>query len=189
MNVLTLSDAPTGWKKSVLSLALAVLFFNLAYASINIPVAGLLIFGYAYFLIRLANQPTIRRAFYFALAAGFACAAGQAYFFWKIFHPAAAVLWLVFGFWIGLFAAICCGCMRRWGTAKAVCLIPLIWTGTEYLRSELYYLRFSWLNIGYVFSNLPILPLHLLGMYGVGFVVFSIAPQFGVLRRASKQFG
>ncbi len=28
-------------------------------------------------------------------------------------------------------------------------LIPIIWTGLEYFRSELYYLKFSWLNIGY----------------------------------------
>ena len=176
MNVLkSAAKPPPGWGKSVLSLALAVLCFNLAYASINIPIAGLLIFGYAYFLVQLANQPTVRRAFYFGLATGFSCAAGQAYFFWKIFHPAATILWLVFGFWIGLFAAICCGCFRRWEIAKAVCLVPLVWTGTEYFRSELYYLRFSWLNVGYVFSNLPIFPMHLLGMYGVGFVVFSIA--------------
>lgn len=176
MNALKSSSAPSsGWGKSILCLALAALCFNLAYASIRIPVAGLLIFGYAYFLIHLANQPTVRRAFYFGLAAGFACAAGQAYFFWKIFSIAAVVLWLVFAFWIGLFAAIGCGCIRRWGIAKAICLVPVVWIGTEYFRSELYYLRFSWLNIGYIFSNLPIFPLHLLGMYGVGFVVFSIA--------------
>jgi apolipoprotein N-acyltransferase len=166
---------PPGYGKSILTLALAVLCFNLAYAWNNIPIAGFLIFGYAYFLIQLANQPSVRRAFYSGLAAGYACAAGQACFFWKIFHPAAIILWLVFAFWIGLFAAICCGCFRRWGIAKAVCLVPLVWTGTEYFRSELYYLKFSWLNIGYVFSNLPIFPLHLLGMYGVGFVVFSLA--------------
>lgn len=188
MKSLGSSAEPLGWKKSFLCLALAVLCFNLAYASLKIPLAGLLIFGYAYFLIQLANQSTVRRAFYFGLGVGFACAAGQAFFFWHIFSAAAVILWLVFGFWIGLFAAISCGCIRRWGMAKAICLLPVLWTGTEYFRSELYYFKFSWLNVGYVFSNLPVFPLHLLGMYGVGFVVFTIAAAAGCFIQGIKTF-
>src|ERR1700722_5543115 len=110
-----------GWKKSFLCLVLAVVCFNLAYASVNVPAASLFIFGYAYFLIRLAHQPTVRRAFYFRLAVGFAGAAGQAFFFFNIFKAAAIILWLVFGFWIGLFTALSCGCLRRWGKARALC--------------------------------------------------------------------
>ena len=175
MKILKSSAESLGWKKSFLCFAFSVACFQLAYASIKVPAAGLLILGYAYFLVRLVDQPTVRRAFYFGLAVGFACAAGQAFFFWKIFGPAAIVLWLVFGFWIGLFAAISCGCIRRWGKSKAVWLIPIIWTGTEYFRSELYYLKFSWLNIGYAFPNFPIFPVDVFGMYGVGFLVFFIA--------------
>ena len=129
------------------------------------------IIGYAGFLIQLTNQPTVRRAFYFGLATGFAGAAVQAFFFAEIFKAAAVVLWIIFGFWIGLFAAISCGCIRRLGNAASGWLIPVIWTGTEYFRSELYYLRFSWLNIGYAFSNVPHAPFNELGVYGVGFVV------------------
>ncbi|HTV39432.1 MAG TPA: nitrilase-related carbon-nitrogen hydrolase [Candidatus Sulfotelmatobacter sp.] len=154
-----------------MNLALAVACFNLAYASTRLPVMALFIVGYAGFLVQLTNQPTVRRAFYFGLAAGFGCAAGQAFFFSKIFGVAAVVLWIVFGFWIGLFTAISCGCIRRWGKPAGAWLVPIIWTGTEYFRSELYYLRFSWLNIGYAFSNVPHTPFNELGMYGVGFVV------------------
>lgn len=171
MKILETSAGPLGWKKSFLCLTLAIVCFNLAYASLKIPVLDWLIFGYAYFLIQLADQPAVRRAFYFGLGAGFACAAGQAFFFWHIFHAAAVILWLVFGFWIGLFTAISCGCLQRWGKAKAVWLIPFIWTGTEYFRSELYYFKFSWLNIGYVFSNFPYTPFEPLGMYGAGFFI------------------
>jgi apolipoprotein N-acyltransferase len=179
MKTLESLAGPAGWNKSLLRLALAVVCFHIAYAFIKIPTASLFIFGYAYFLVQLADQTTVRRAFYFGLTTGFACAAGQAFFFWKIFSAAAIVLWLVFGFWIGLFTAICCGCIRRWGKAKAVWLIPFIWTGTEYFRSELYYLRFSWLNVGYVFSNWPnITFFHLDGMYGMGFVIFVCAIIF-----------
>src|ERR1700679_3343276 len=166
----------TGWAKSFLWLALAVACFHAAYyASGKFPAAGLLIIGYAFGLVQLASQPSVRRAFYFGFTAGFLCAAPQLYFFWKIFSVAAIVLWIVFAFWIGLFTAIVCGCLRRWGKARAMWLIPLIWTGLEYFRSELYYLKFSWLNIGYVFPNFPIAPYLYFGMYGVGFLIFATA--------------
>lgn len=166
------------WKKSLLWLALAVACFHGVYTSLKYPAAGLLIFGYAYALVRLVNQPTVRRAFYFGLATGFLCDAPQLFFFWQIFSIAAIVLWIVAGFWIGLFAAISCGCIKRWGRARAIWLIPIIWTGTEYFRSELYFLKFSWLNIGYA------LPwgTHLFGMYGIGFVVVLIAVTYCHLR-------
>jgi apolipoprotein N-acyltransferase len=167
------SVEPLGWRKSFLWLALAVACFHLAYTSLKFPAAGLLIFGYAFGLVKLADQPNVRRAFYFGLAAGFLCYAPQACFLWKIFNAAAIVLWLVLAFWIGLFAAIVCGSIQRWGKVKTAWLIPIVWTGLEYFRSELYFLKFSWLNAGYAlppeFSNLEI------GMYGIGFLVFGIA--------------
>lgn len=170
MNIRQPSANPCGWGKSFLWLALAVACFHTAYASIKFPAAGLFIFGYACFLVRLTDQPTVRRAFYFGLTAGFLCAAPQLLFFWEIFGPAAIVLWLVFAFWIGLFAAIVCGAIRRWGKTRAMWLIPIVWTGVEYFRSELYYFKFSWLNVGYALPSF----LNGLGMYGIGFVAFGI---------------
>ena len=159
------SSEPLDWKKSCLWVALAVACFHAAYSSLKFPVAGLFIFGYAYFLIRLTDQPNVRRAVYFGLVTGYLCYAPQMLFMWNIFGPLAPILWLVLAFWVGLFTAIVCGCIRRWGKTKAVWLIPMVWTGVEYFRSELYYLKFSWLNVGYA------LPFGsgLFGMYGVGF--------------------
>ncbi len=167
------------WQKSLLWLILAAGCFQGAYASIHHPVAGLLIFGYAYGLVQLTNQPTVRRAFYFGLAAGYLSYAPQSLFMWKIFGPLALVLWLVLAFWVGLFTAMVCGCNRRWGSIKTAWLIPVIWTGVEYFRSELYYLKFSWLNIGYAlpveFGEIGwIHP----GMYGLGFLIFAVIASF-----------
>ena len=175
MNVLKPAANPLGWGKSFLWLALAVVCFHAAYTSIHLPAAGLLIFGYALSLVRLADQPTVRRAFYFGLATAFLCYAPQLFFFWCIFSISAVVLWLVLAFWVGLFTSIVCGCIRRWGKVKAALLIPIVWTGIEYFRSELYYLKFSWLNIGYVFPNVSLVPLLNFGMYGVGFIFLSAA--------------
>ena len=56
-----------------------------AYTSIQFPLLGLLIFGYAYGLVRLTVQPNVRRAFYFGLATGYLCYAPQLFFMWRIF--------------------------------------------------------------------------------------------------------
>src|SRR5712675_853178 len=95
MNILNPAAAPLGWKKSFLWMALAVACFHAAYTSLQYPAAGLLIFGYAYGLVRLTDQPNVRRAFYFGLATGFLCYAPQLFFMWHIFGPFAILLWLV----------------------------------------------------------------------------------------------
>jgi len=177
--LITPSTEPLGWKKSFLWLAFSVACFHAAYTSIRFPAAGLLIFGYAFGLVKLTDQPSIRRAFYFGLATGFLCYAPQLFFFWRIFSAAAIVLWLVLAFWIGLFTAIVCGSIRRWGKIKTAWLIPFVWTGIEYFRSELYYLRFSWLNVGYALpaqaSGFGVIHL---GMFGAGFVIFLAVALF-----------
>jgi len=174
MHVVKPSAEPLGWKKSCLWLALAVACFQAAYTSIHYPAAGLLIFGYAYGLVKLTDQPNVRRAFYFGLVTGLLSYAPQLFFFWHIFNAIALILWLVLAFWVGLFAAIVCGSVRRWGKVKTAWLIPIIWTGVEYFRSELYYLKFSWLNVGYLSTTVS----YLLGMYGTGFFVFGVITVF-----------
>jgi apolipoprotein N-acyltransferase len=64
----------------------------------------------------------------------------------------------------------------------AVVLVPFVWTGLEYFRSELYYLRFSWLNVGYAFAGSPqIFSTTHLGMYGVGLVLMALAASLCLL--------
>jgi len=145
---------------------LAALCFQAAYVSIHFPAAGFLIFGYAFFLVRLTNQSTVRQAFYFGLATGFLCYAPQLFFFWHIFSAAAVVLWLILAAWLGLFAAICCGCLRGGLPDKIMWLIPIVWTGLEYFRSELYYLKFSWMNAGYALPP---------GLNVIGIIYFNTA--------------
>ena len=158
-------------KQSLCWLLLAVACFQAAYTSLRFPATGLFILGYAFALVRLTQQPTPRRAFYFGLAAGFFSYAPQFFFFWNIFKSAAIVLWLVLAFWVALFALLANRCTHRWGPDKAAWLIPVLWTGLEYFRSELYYLKFSWGNLGYALPPAA----NLLGIYGTGFVVLLAA--------------
>jgi apolipoprotein N-acyltransferase len=185
----TSRPAPLNWKQSLLWLVVAVACFHAAYSSIKFPVLGLTIFGYAFGLVKLTNQPTVRRAFYFGLTAAFLSYGPQLWFFYNIFNIAAVPLWLLLAFWVGLFSAIVCGAIRRRGRDKAAWLIPVVWTGIEYFRSELYYLKFSWLNLGYTlppdFNSIG--PFHL-GMYGCGFLVFAIITAILFYRSAIIRF-
>lgn len=179
MNGKQITSPPNFWRdKSLLWLLLAVACFHAAYTSLKYPAAGLFIFGYAFGLVKLSEQTSVRRAFYWGLATGYLCLAPQLFFMWKIFNVFAAVLWLVLAFWTALFTAVVCGLQRRWGKATAALFIPIIWTGLEYFRSELYYLKFSWLNVGYAFP----LGGALFGMFGIGLVIFVLVTFFSCWR-------
>lgn len=66
-------------------------------------------------------------------------------------------------------------------------LLPLLWCGLEYFRSELYYLRFSWLTPGLAFaSNAASLPLRSLGTYGMGLALAAIATVAALLWQRSR---
>lgn len=157
---------------AVATLVAGVGAFHLAYAW---RPAAFLVVVFLFALWRLAYLPTARGCFHYGLAAGLAINAPQLGFFWTLFGPSAAALWLVLAFWIGLFVLLAHRCRAQFGAVAAAVLAPFLWLGTEFFRSELYYLRFSWLSPGYVFGEqVPFALLHLLGVYGVGFLLMAV---------------
>ena len=157
----------------------AVLAFHVAYGC---PDLASFMIGYLFCLFQLVRTVTSRQAWYAGLIVGVLCFAPRLVFFWRIFGPGAIALWYVLAFWTALFVVLGRACLVRCGTPWTAALLPFLWTGLEYFRSELYYLRFSWLNIGYAFSG-DIRPefLGFLGMYGMGFVVSSLAAALSLL--------
>lgn len=146
-----------------------------------------LIVVYLFALLQLARADTWRKAFYPGLAVGLLIGVVRLEFFWRIFSGGALALWIVFAFWIGLFTALARLCLRRlprsWGWAA----IPFLWCGLEYFRSELYYLRFSWLSPGFAFGLSPSsVPLNQVGAYGVGFLLTAIACGAAFVWRRSR---
>jgi apolipoprotein N-acyltransferase len=100
-------------------------------------------------------------------------AIAQLHFFFTLFSWSAIALWLVLAFWIGLFAAMARLSLKSFGPWGLLCL-PFLWMGMEYFRSELYYLRFSWLTPGFAFASPPCTPvLHTFGVFGLGFLLMS----------------
>jgi len=168
------------WPKSLAWAAAAIASFHLAYASSRTSFCILL---FLFSLFQLRNLGSSRKAFYFGLTMGFAIYAPQLNFFWKLFGPAAIVLWLVLAFWLGLFLLLAQLATSRFGEMKGALLIPFLWTGLEYFRSELYYLKFSWMNAGYAFSSsFNLYAVGWLGVYGIGFVLMSVASAISFIR-------
>jgi apolipoprotein N-acyltransferase len=173
MSEIRSATVPLAWSKAALFMAGAVACFHLAYLH-NFPP---LIIVYVICLTQLARMATTRRAYYAGLITGFLCVGPQLTCFWKIFGPAAVALYYILGFWIGIFTATSSAALRRFGPVKTMILVPFLWMGLEYFRSELYYLRFSWMNVGYAFSG-DWLGLHFVGMYGMGFLAALCAALF-----------
>jgi apolipoprotein N-acyltransferase len=164
-------------------LAVAAGAFHVAYAS---HYSSFVIILYLFALLQLARAETWRKAFYRGLAVGLLIAVGRLTFFVRLFGGGAAALWLVYAVWIALFVALARLCLRRLGRYWGWVLIPFLWLGLEYFRSELYYLRFSWLNPGYAFADAPWqVPFRWVGMYGIGFLLVSVAAAAGLAWRKS----
>jgi apolipoprotein N-acyltransferase len=158
---------------AVLLSVAAVASFHLAYL---FDICCLLIGVFLYCLFRLAGLASARLAFCFGFAIGLAVYSPHLAFFWEIFGQGAIPLWCVLSFWLALFVVIGRSIRFRFGPIAWAGMAPFLWTGLEYFRSELYYLRFSWLNAGYVFSRSP--ALHFVagfGTYGIGFLLMAWA--------------
>jgi apolipoprotein N-acyltransferase len=180
---------PLSWWKAVLLALGAVGCFHAAYTPANPGPLALLIVGYVVCLAQLARLRTTRLAFYIGLLTGLACFAPQLAFFWTIFGPAAIALWTVLAFWIALFVALTHLALARFGAKRAVWLVPFLWTGLEYFRGELYFLKFAWLNVGFALADFQLFPFPLLGVYGIGFCVAAFATVWLILKLDfSKQF-
>jgi len=166
---------PLNWWKAALLVLGAAACFHAAYTPAHPGPLALLIVGYVVCLVQLARMRATRLAFYTGLLTGLACFGPQLAFFWTIFGPAAVALWTILAFWIALFVALTHVALVRFGAKRAVWLVPFLWTGLEYFRSELYYLKFAWLNVGFAFVDFQLLPLPSFGVYGTGFCVTAFA--------------
>jgi apolipoprotein N-acyltransferase len=171
---------------ALLCAAGAVVSFHLAYEFAR---CAFLIAVFLACLFPLARLRTGRLAYYFGLGIGLAVYAPHLLFFWTIFGGGAIALWYVLSFWLGIFLMLGRACRFRFGPVAWACLAPFLWTGLEFFRSELYYLRFSWLNPGFAFSNSGALHyLSAYGVYGIGFL-FMAAVGAAHLRGRARLIG
>lgn len=178
--------APTatslGWRGVIACAAVAVACFQLAYYS---SALAPLMLGYAWALVEMTRATTPRQAFLGGMLVGLGVFVPQMGFLWTIFGIPAVPLWCVLAFWIGAFVWVGRLARQQFG-GWALLLLPLLWIGLEYFRSELYFLRFTWLNMGYAFAEWPLLVSTCGGVYGIGAVFVSLGCFHSLCWRARK---
>jgi len=139
-------------------------------------------------MYRLGHTASRPQAMYSGWVLGLAIYGPQLAFFWNIFGLGALGLWLVLATWLSVYLVLQRFALLKLGPALGAVAAPFLWTGVEYFRSELYYLRFSWINVGYAFSPFPqhaIIPW--LGMYGAAFLLMLFAAHFPLFDRTSHR--
>ncbi len=165
----------------------AAFAFHLA---LLVPALNFLILVYAFSLTALSAAASPRLAFRLGFLAGLLVFSPQLAWFWKIFGFPAACLWAILSLFHGLYALGLQVVRTRWGARWLWLAAPILWTSLEYFRGELYFLRFSWLSAGYVFSgHAGGLPIGLLGVYGTGFAIFLITGFAANLPAKRAAFG
>lgn len=162
----------------------AVFCFHLAFL---VPALCWLILGFLGCLFSLRRVSSPRKAFYISLATGVACYAPHMGFMWNIFKGAAIPLWLILPFWLAVFSLLLWKVEHKLGAGWACLFAPVLWTGIEYFRCEIWWLRFSWLALGsadglQVGEALPRLGVYGIGTLALAFVAYT-AFTFGDRRR------
>lgn len=150
-NVSVLTTGLKWWQTFGLAIV-GVIALHISYAVASL---SFLILVFLLGMACMSLATTRRKAFYPALVIGILLYGPQLTFFWKIFGPVALLLWLVLAFWLAIFSVIAWFVRTRLGVQIWLLCLPVLWTGVEYFRSELYYLRFSWINAGYTLSGNP----------------------------------
>ncbi len=139
-------------------------------------------------MYRLGHTASRPQAMYSGWLLGLAMYGPQLAFFWNIFGFGALGLWLILATWLSVYLVLQRFALLKLGPAFGAAAAPFLWTGLEYFRSELYYLRFSWVNAGYTFSPFPqhaIMPW--LGMYGAAFILMLFAAHFPSLDQTTRR--
>ncbi|QJE95065.1 carbon-nitrogen hydrolase family protein [Luteolibacter luteus] len=157
----------SSWRQWTAEVLLSVALFHAAMA---FPMAsGWLVLLSLVFLLRLRRATTVRRAFYGGLLVGVGIMGPQLLFFAKIFSVFAVALWFLLAIWFGIFVALGKQVERRFGRQWGMAAAPFLWMGLEFIRCEVWPLKFAWLTPGFV------LPpawwagsFHWLGVYGTG---------------------
>lgn len=166
-------ESAFGWRATLGWGAVAVVSFHIAFL---FPSLAFLIAFYLLSVFRLSEVATPRRAMWAGVTVGMFCFGPQLGFFYSIFGLSAAALWAVLAFWLGMYVMTQRLVRARLGSRNAALLAPVLWLGFEFFRSELYFLRFTWLSAGYAFAEGPNLAvIYWPGVYGVGFLLMAAA--------------
>jgi apolipoprotein N-acyltransferase len=145
-----------------------------AFAPVGKPFA--LVFGFALFLISLRGASP-RAGLVLGLLYGYTLFAVTLWWMWTIFGPAAITLWAISTLFPMAFGLLYTWLRIRLPRLAPALLAPILWTATEFFRSEPMRPNFGWIGFGYGLIETPgfawIAPLA--GSYAITFGVVLLA--------------
>jgi apolipoprotein N-acyltransferase len=163
---------PIGDTTTLLAAAVAVVGYLVCFAW---PNAGPAILIALPALCLLARQQTPLRAFALGTIVGVVISTVLLWFMFTIFETFAISLWFVGALPYAIFLLLLNLAHRRLGATWALVLTPILWTGIEYFRSEVWALRFPWILPGQAAALMPGVRLAAIGVYGLGFIYLLLA--------------
>ncbi len=140
----------------------------------------------------LLRGVTRRQAFYLGFTFGLVSFCGGLYWFSRLFGMAVVSLCALLAVFPTLFTVVYVWLRERLPRFPVWLLAPLLWTGIEYYRSELFGLNFGWMGLGYGVVNTPLLAAcaSWFGCYGLTFgIVLFGALLANVFTIKSPSFG
>lgn len=111
--------------------------------------------------------------------------------FFAVFHEFAFLPLAIYAAWYVVLFGLTSRVVRRLGANALLCATPVLWVAVEFVRSEVFPIKFAWFGLGYSQSaNLPVLQAAaVVGAYGLSFgIAFAnaaiawVADQFTVGR-------
>lgn len=138
---------------------------------------------------------TVRQASYSGLFAGLMLYAMTLPWLFRLFGPTAisllfiaAAFPMLFG---GLYFWLAGRLQARYPSVPSWALAAALWTGIEYYRSELFWLNFGWMGLGYgpiehgIFSAVA----SITGSYGISFVIVAMGAALSTTRASASAAG
>jgi apolipoprotein N-acyltransferase len=168
-----------------------ITYFALAAISFQLSYLGATIFFPIYFfaLWQLTKIKSIPNAFLTGMSLSFCLYIYHLQFFISIFNQFAYSLFCILGFWLAIFIAISCWLRKCYSEKSLVTLIPILYFSLEFIRSELYPLKFSWLIPGLAFADSSFFAaLGIFGVFGISFFCFLIISSAEYLIPQKKKF-
>ncbi|MBN2703405.1 MAG: apolipoprotein N-acyltransferase [Pontiellaceae bacterium] len=137
-------------------------------------------------LLLAVKNTTARSAYYLGMTQGIVGYAGALFWFFNIFSVPAIALHLILSIFTGFFCLLYNSLEKQSKSAALnLLLAATLWTGFEFYRSELFFLRFPWITPGTALGPSFLSPI--IGTYGTSFLI--IAAGAGLVYRKTLPTG
>ena len=124
-------------------------------------------------LVATLSTPSLKLATGLGAITGVIFYSISLHFFWPVFGLMGLLLGNIMTVFLALFTASLWIMADRFALKKTLIITPIFWTALEYFRAECYFLKFSWLSLGYSQHNhLTLIQIcDVFGVYGLSFII------------------